>query len=148
MSKSKLDRFLVSDGFLSLFPHTSAVCLDRHLSDHRPILLREFNTDYGATPFRLFHSWFDFQGFDDMITQTWNSISLNDSNAMVRLKKKLQALKKVIRLWIGNYKRNQMNRTTEIKSKLKDIDKLLDQLGADDDLLSARSELLKQYYDI
>ncbi|GJV84496.1 RNA-directed DNA polymerase, eukaryota [Tanacetum coccineum] len=110
---SKLDRFLVSDGFLSLFPHTSAVCLDRHLSDHRPILLREFNTDYGATPFRLFHSWFDFQGFDDMITQTWNSINLNDSNAMVRFKKKLQALKKVIRLWIGNYKRNQMNRTTE-----------------------------------
>ncbi|GJY74782.1 RNA-directed DNA polymerase, eukaryota [Tanacetum coccineum] len=109
---SKLDRFLVSDGFLSLFPHTSAVCLDRHLSDHRPILLREFNTDYGATPFRLFHSWFDFQGFDDMITQTWNSINLNDSNAMVRFKKKLQALKKVIRLWIGNYKRNQMNRTT------------------------------------
>ncbi|GJZ47729.1 RNA-directed DNA polymerase, eukaryota [Tanacetum coccineum] len=53
---SKLDRFLVSDRFLSLFPHTSAVCLDRHLSDHRPILLQEFNTDYGATPFRLFHS--------------------------------------------------------------------------------------------
>ncbi|GJT91072.1 RNA-directed DNA polymerase, eukaryota [Tanacetum coccineum] len=145
---SKLDRFLVSDGFLSLFPHTSAVCLDRHLSDHRPILLREFNTDYGATLFRLFHSWFDFQGFDDMITQTWNSINLNDSNAMVRFKKKLQALKKVIRLWIGNYKRNQMNRTTEIKIKLKDIDKLLDQLGANDDLLSVRSELLKQYHDI
>nr|GEY40859.1 RNA-directed DNA polymerase, eukaryota [Tanacetum cinerariifolium] len=41
-----------------------------------------------------------------------------------------------------------MNRTTEIKSKLKDIDKLLDQLGANDDLLSARSELLKQYHDI
>ncbi|GJZ77033.1 RNA-directed DNA polymerase, eukaryota, reverse transcriptase zinc-binding domain protein [Tanacetum coccineum] len=148
LNSSKLDRFLVSDGFLSLFPHTSAVCLDRHLSDHRPILLREFNTDYGATPFRLFHSWFDFQGFDDMITQTWNSINLNDSNAMVRFKKKLQALKKVIRLWIGNYKRNQMNRTTEIKIKLKDIDKLLDQLGANDDLLSVRSELLKQYHDI
>ncbi|GJY58797.1 RNA-directed DNA polymerase, eukaryota [Tanacetum coccineum] len=83
---SKLDRFLVSDGFLSLFPHTSAVCLDRHLSDHRPILLREFNTDYGATPFRLFHSWFDFQGFDDMITQTWNLLS-QDSNAMGSLQK-------------------------------------------------------------
>ncbi|GJY18187.1 RNA-directed DNA polymerase, eukaryota [Tanacetum coccineum] len=67
---------------------------------------------------------------------------------MVRFKKKLQALKKVIRLWIGNYKRNQMNRTTEIKIKLKDIDKLLDQLGANDDLLSVRSELLKQYHDI
>ncbi|GKD29421.1 RNA-directed DNA polymerase, eukaryota [Tanacetum coccineum] len=41
-----------------------------------------------------------------------------------------------------------MNRTTEIKIKLKDIDKLLDQLGANDDLLSVRSELLKQYHDI
>ncbi|GKC83647.1 hypothetical protein Tco_1139364, partial [Tanacetum coccineum] len=87
-------------------------------------------------------------GFDNMITHTWNSINLNDSNAMVRFKKKFQALKKVIRLWIGNYKRNQMNRTTEIKIKLKDIDKLLDQLGANDDLLSVRSELLKQYHDI
>nr|GEX19550.1 RNA-directed DNA polymerase, eukaryota [Tanacetum cinerariifolium] len=38
---SKLDRFLVTDGLLSLFPHVSAVCLDRHLSNHRPILLRE-----------------------------------------------------------------------------------------------------------
>ncbi|GJT09379.1 RNA-directed DNA polymerase, eukaryota [Tanacetum coccineum] len=84
----------------------------------------------------------------ECIEATWNSINLNDSNAMVRFKKKLQALKKVIRLWIGNYKRNQMNRTIEIKIKLKDIDKLLDQLGANDDLLSVRSELLKQYHDI
>ncbi|GJT96278.1 RNA-directed DNA polymerase, eukaryota [Tanacetum coccineum] len=50
---SKLDRFFVTDGFLSLFPHISAVCLDRHLSDHRPILLREMLVDFGATPFRL-----------------------------------------------------------------------------------------------
>nr|GEV07017.1 RNA-directed DNA polymerase, eukaryota [Tanacetum cinerariifolium] len=38
---SKLDRFLVTNGLLSLFPHVSAVCLDRHISDHRPILPRE-----------------------------------------------------------------------------------------------------------
>ncbi|GKB30917.1 RNA-directed DNA polymerase, eukaryota, reverse transcriptase zinc-binding domain protein, partial [Tanacetum coccineum] len=38
---SKLDRFLVSEGILSLFPSITAICLDRHLSDHRPILLRE-----------------------------------------------------------------------------------------------------------
>ncbi|GJT37869.1 RNA-directed DNA polymerase, eukaryota [Tanacetum coccineum] len=38
---SKLDRFLVTDGLISSFPHILAVCLDRHLSDHRPILLRE-----------------------------------------------------------------------------------------------------------
>ncbi|GKD83200.1 hypothetical protein Tco_1350039, partial [Tanacetum coccineum] len=36
---SKLDRFFVLD-----------ICLDRHLSDHRPILLREVVTDYGPSP--------------------------------------------------------------------------------------------------
>nr|GFA98456.1 RNA-directed DNA polymerase, eukaryota [Tanacetum cinerariifolium] len=46
---SKLDRFLVTDDFVSLFPHISAVCLDRHLSDHRPILLREMRVDFGTT---------------------------------------------------------------------------------------------------
>nr|GFB78539.1 RNA-directed DNA polymerase, eukaryota [Tanacetum cinerariifolium] len=63
---SKLDRFLVSKGFTSLFPRTSAICLDKHLSDHRPILLREVITDYGASPFRFYHSWFKLNGFDDM----------------------------------------------------------------------------------
>nr|GEU52470.1 RNA-directed DNA polymerase, eukaryota [Tanacetum cinerariifolium] len=72
---SKLDRFLVTDGLLSSFPHILAVCLDRHLSDHRPILLREVFTDFGATPFRLYHSWFSFQGFD----HSWFSFRLYHS---------------------------------------------------------------------
>nr|GEY18060.1 RNA-directed DNA polymerase, eukaryota [Tanacetum cinerariifolium] len=38
---SKLDRFLASGGIISSFLCASAVCLDKHLSDHRPILLRE-----------------------------------------------------------------------------------------------------------
>nr|GEZ82787.1 RNA-directed DNA polymerase, eukaryota [Tanacetum cinerariifolium] len=38
---SKLDRFFVSEGIFSIFPSITAVCLDRHLSDHRPIILCE-----------------------------------------------------------------------------------------------------------
>ncbi|GJT08559.1 RNA-directed DNA polymerase, eukaryota [Tanacetum coccineum] len=88
---SKLDRFLVSEGFLSLFPHISALCLDKNLSDHRPILLREMVTDYGATPFRLYHSWFSFHGFDDMVRTAWNSFVLEILNGLWSgFKKKLQ----------------------------------------------------------
>nr|GEX57174.1 RNA-directed DNA polymerase, eukaryota [Tanacetum cinerariifolium] len=43
LKMSKLDRFLVSEGIFSMFPSIAALCLDRHLSDHRPILLRENN---------------------------------------------------------------------------------------------------------
>ncbi|GJR53839.1 RNA-directed DNA polymerase, eukaryota [Tanacetum coccineum] len=97
---SKLDRFLVSDGIFSLFPSITAICLDRHLSDHRPILLREVKLDFGPTPFRFYHSWFDYVGFDDMIKLSWHSFSHSDTSGMIRFKKKLQDLKKIIRSWI------------------------------------------------
>ncbi|GJS40373.1 RNA-directed DNA polymerase, eukaryota [Tanacetum coccineum] len=42
---SKLDRFLISEGLLTLFPSLSALCLDRHLSDHRHILMGRSNED-------------------------------------------------------------------------------------------------------
>ncbi|GJT13623.1 RNA-directed DNA polymerase, eukaryota [Tanacetum coccineum] len=64
---SKLYRFLITEGLLSLFPSISALCLNRHLSDHRPIIMRELNTDYGPTPFRFFHSWTYKKGFDELV---------------------------------------------------------------------------------
>nr|GEY37667.1 RNA-directed DNA polymerase, eukaryota [Tanacetum cinerariifolium] len=56
---------------------------DRHLSDHRPILLRDVIADYGATPFRLYHSWLSLSGFEHMVTHAWNSITLDDRNRML-----------------------------------------------------------------
>ncbi|GKA39337.1 RNA-directed DNA polymerase, eukaryota [Tanacetum coccineum] len=145
---SKLDRFLVTDGLLSLFPHVSAACLDRHLSDHRPILLREVFTDYGATPFRFYHSWFSFQGFEHMVTNTWNSTILNDSNRMIRFKKKLQILKKEIRVYVADQKKKQLARVNDLKSKLSDIDRILDQGGVNDDLLLSRTECMNNLQDV
>nr|GEW77770.1 RNA-directed DNA polymerase, eukaryota [Tanacetum cinerariifolium] len=78
-----------------------------HLSDHRPILLRDVIADYGATPFRLYHSWLTLSGFEQLVIHTWNSTVLEDSNGMVRFKKKLQALKKAIREWVAVYKQEQ-----------------------------------------
>ncbi|GJR29057.1 RNA-directed DNA polymerase, eukaryota [Tanacetum coccineum] len=51
---SRLDRFLISEGLLGTCPNISAITLDRYLSDHRPILLREVCVDYGPIPFRIF----------------------------------------------------------------------------------------------
>ncbi|GKB31505.1 RNA-directed DNA polymerase, eukaryota [Tanacetum coccineum] len=49
---SKLDRFLISENLFNSYPDICATSLDRFLSDHRPILLRESNHDYGPIPFR------------------------------------------------------------------------------------------------
>nr|GEW70873.1 RNA-directed DNA polymerase, eukaryota [Tanacetum cinerariifolium] len=144
---SKLDRFLVTKCVILLFPYVSAICLDRHLSDHRPILLRDVIVDYGATPFRLYHSWLTLSGFEQLVIHTWNSTILEDSNGMVRFKKKLQALKKAIREWVAVYKQEQTGRRNDIKLKLSVIDKKLDQGRVNDDILLSRMGLMKQLLD-
>nr|GEZ18526.1 RNA-directed DNA polymerase, eukaryota, reverse transcriptase zinc-binding domain protein [Tanacetum cinerariifolium] len=139
---SKLDRFLVSDGVISLFPSITALCLDRHLSDHRPILLHDIQLDFGPSPFWFFHSWFRYDGFDEMVEQTWRSFSHSDRNGMIRFKKKLQDRKIVIRQWIKD-KRVQMPCSKQvIYDELRDIDKELDH-GMVTDLLLARRQDLK-----
>nr|GEV17462.1 RNA-directed DNA polymerase, eukaryota, reverse transcriptase zinc-binding domain protein [Tanacetum cinerariifolium] len=64
---SKLDRFLVSENFLNIYPYISAITLERFLSEHRPILLREHHLDYGPTPFRFFHYWCEMDGFNKLV---------------------------------------------------------------------------------
>nr|GEX21391.1 RNA-directed DNA polymerase, eukaryota [Tanacetum cinerariifolium] len=116
---SKLDRFLVSEGIFSIFPSITALCLDRHLSNHRSILLREVYLDFGPIPFRFYHSWFSLEGYDAMVEQTWRSFSHSDVNRMIRFKKKLQDLKAIIRCLV---KDKRMHRSGE-KNELSNIDK-------------------------
>ncbi|GJR20985.1 RNA-directed DNA polymerase, eukaryota [Tanacetum coccineum] len=96
---SKLDRFLISLGLLSVFPSLSAICLDRHLSDHRPILMRDLVVDYGPTLFCVFHSWFTKDGFDKPVEDSWKTSTFVDSNNISLLKKKFKALKESIKYW-------------------------------------------------
>ncbi|GJR22158.1 RNA-directed DNA polymerase, eukaryota [Tanacetum coccineum] len=80
------------------FPLISAICLDRHLSDHRPILLKEVFSDFGPTPFRFYHSWLELPGFDDLVSKFWNSFTLDDSNGGVTddiLLSRLEVLKQL-----------------------------------------------------
>ncbi|GKD67283.1 RNA-directed DNA polymerase, eukaryota [Tanacetum coccineum] len=123
---SKLDRFLVSDGIFLTFPSITAVCLDRHLSDHRPIFLNEIHADFGPTPFRFYHSWLEREGFDTVVTQAWQSFTHNDSNRIIRFKKKLQGLKQIIRVWIRESNRSQARVKKSLVDGLVAIDKDLD----------------------
>nr|GEY74270.1 RNA-directed DNA polymerase, eukaryota [Tanacetum cinerariifolium] len=145
---SKLDRFLVSDGIFSTFLAIIAVCLDRHLSDHRPIILKEIQTDFGPTPFRLYHSWFKREGFDAMVEQAWLSFSHNDSNSLIRFKKKLQDLNKVIRVWIRDMNILNEGVKSSLTDKLVDIDKELDNGVISDDMLLNRLELSRKLYEL
>nr|GEV28936.1 RNA-directed DNA polymerase, eukaryota [Tanacetum cinerariifolium] len=145
---SKLDRFLISEGLLSIYPSLAALCLDRRLSDHRPILLRESIVDYGPTPFRVFHSWFIKDGFDKLIEDTWNNSTFNESNKIAFLRKKFQALKTVLKKW----NRDDMHKTTvtrlSVQSRILDLDKLINNGRSNDGIINERTSLLKDLLDL
>nr|GFC15972.1 RNA-directed DNA polymerase, eukaryota [Tanacetum cinerariifolium] len=96
------------------------------------------------TPFRLYHSWFKREGFDAMVEQAWLSFSHNDSNSLIRFKKKLQDLKKVIRVWIRDMNILKEGVKSSLTDKLVDIDKELDNGVISDDMLLNRLELSRK----
>ncbi|GJS13387.1 RNA-directed DNA polymerase, eukaryota [Tanacetum coccineum] len=138
---SKLDRFLISDGILQSFPSIAVICLDRHLSDHRPILLREAQLDFGPTPFRFYHSWFDYVGFDDLIKTSWLSFSHSDIDGMTRFKKKLQDLKVIIRRWVKSKRLEMSGSKSDIVTELAKIDRDMEGGLVDDGSILRRLNL-------
>ncbi|GJZ47836.1 RNA-directed DNA polymerase, eukaryota [Tanacetum coccineum] len=145
---SKLDRFLISEGLLSLFPSISALCLDKYLSDHRPILLRELAVDYGPTPFRFFHSWFSKKGFDKMVEETWKNTDFMEENSIIKLKKKLQALKSSIKQWLSEEKQLSGAAIRSIQERLTVLDKSIDQHKCNEEMVNERTNLLKKLQDL
>ncbi|XP_071728047.1 uncharacterized protein [Rutidosis leptorrhynchoides] len=70
---SMLDRFLVSEQFIHLWLNISAVTLDKHLSDHCPILLSNGIKDFGPKPTRIFNEWLLLDGAVDVIVNVSNT---------------------------------------------------------------------------
>ncbi|GJS54502.1 hypothetical protein Tco_0627864 [Tanacetum coccineum] len=122
--------------------------IHRHLSDHRPILLREVRLDFGPTPFRFYHSWLDMVGFDDMINSSWKSFSHTDENRLICFKKKLQELKVIIRSWTSEKKRASSCLKSDLTSELGKIDKDLESGIINDDQILCRLELKRKLLNI
>ncbi|XP_071695615.1 uncharacterized protein [Rutidosis leptorrhynchoides] len=54
---SKLDRFLVTDNFLHPCKDLTPSVLERHLSDHCVIVLKDEERNFGPKPFKTFDAW-------------------------------------------------------------------------------------------
>ncbi|GJS06437.1 putative RNA-directed DNA polymerase, eukaryota, reverse transcriptase zinc-binding domain protein [Tanacetum coccineum] len=113
---SKLDCFLVSESFYEMFPHAIGLVLEKGIPDHRPILIKE--------------------------AITWKNDGIVDGNRFVLFKKKLQNLKKVIRVWIATRKADAHVLKKEHQLKLSIIDSKIDQgCASEEDFKIQRNSL-------
>ncbi|GKB50695.1 RNA-directed DNA polymerase, eukaryota [Tanacetum coccineum] len=82
---SKLDRFLVSTEFLSKWDNLSVVTLERKLSDHCPIALKDMDLDFGPKPFKAFDFWLEDGEIDNVFKAAWEKhVQTSRPDCMVR----------------------------------------------------------------
>ena len=70
--KSRLDRFLVSEQWLSLWPDSCQHVLQRYFSDHCPIILQTKMVDWDPKPFRVVDWWLHQKGYQRMVREAWS----------------------------------------------------------------------------
>ncbi|GKB18263.1 RNA-directed DNA polymerase, eukaryota [Tanacetum coccineum] len=145
---SKLDRFLISESLVNTCPNINAITLDRYLSDHRPILLREAYYDYGPIPFKIFHYWFDMDGFNKMVEDAWKEYPGKESNAIRYFMGKLKYLKGKIREWNVTSRSSVTTAKAQYKNDLVSIDDIIDRGEGDDEVIGKRVDIINKLHDI
>ena len=98
LSKSRLDRFLVSEEWESLFGCAIQSVLPRPISDHSPILLDVGGVKWGPSPFRFELMWLKTEGFKETLRNWWQGMSFEGSTSFVMMQK-LKELKGVLKTW-------------------------------------------------
>ncbi|KAH1193898.1 hypothetical protein GmHk_19G054826 [Glycine max] len=118
---SKLDRFLLSDEWLSLWPDTTQFVLDRDFSDHCPILLRSRIMDWGPKPLKVMDWWLKDKGFQNMVNHSWGNYHPSGWGGYV-LKQKLKLLKQAIRQWSLQHGSVTVRKINDLKKQLNDME--------------------------
>ncbi|GKV51190.1 hypothetical protein SLEP1_g57860 [Rubroshorea leprosula] len=95
---SRIDRFLLSEGWLSKWSDTRQWGLRRTISDHCPILLKFQQVDWGPKPFRFFDAWLKMEGCRELIREVWSKAEI-EGWAGYRLKEKMKLTKEALRKW-------------------------------------------------
>ncbi|GKV34650.1 hypothetical protein SLEP1_g43008 [Rubroshorea leprosula] len=97
-SMSRLDRFLLSEEWCLNWDNVKQWGLNRSLSDHYPIVLKNQISNWGPKPFRFFDAWLEFPQFKGIVTDIWKSTEVKGWNGYC-LKEKLKETKKVLKEW-------------------------------------------------
>nr|GEX25757.1 RNA-directed DNA polymerase, eukaryota [Tanacetum cinerariifolium] len=157
---SKLDIFLISEKNMNTYPNITAITLERYLSDHRPILLRESHFDYGPNPFRFFHHWIEMEGFSKVVEDAffhhwiemegfskvvedaWREGPCDESNAIINMMIKLKYLKTNIREWNKKNMLSAKNIKAKYKDELEALEAIIDKGDGNVEVVNKRMEVV------
>lgn len=108
-ARCRIDRCLVLRDWIAMWPESSQYVLDKNISDHCPMLLKDVNVVWGLKPFRSPYCWFKDKQFEKLVVDTWSNLHRHGKGDFI-LKEKLKGLKGSFKEWnqthFGNINNN------------------------------------------
>ncbi|GKE34615.1 hypothetical protein Tco_1453937, partial [Tanacetum coccineum] len=95
-----------------------------------------------------FHYWFEVEGFDKLVEDTWNEAPVDDSNAMCNMLKKLKYLKEKLCAWNNEKKRSSSNSKVKLQEELIKLDTIIDKGEGTGVVVNRRSFIIKSLQDM
>ncbi|XP_058747086.1 uncharacterized protein LOC131620082 [Vicia villosa] len=75
-SRSRIDRFLLSNNVVNKWEIIRQFIGDRDISDHCPIWLLSDKSNWGPKPFRFNNEWFSSESFIPFMEKEWKSLKV------------------------------------------------------------------------
>jgi len=97
-AKSRLDRSLVSEEWLNIWPMCKQYVQWREVFDHCALVVKTLDKDWGPKLFRTIDAWHMERGFSEMVKEKWKSFSVQ-GDGITNLKDKLKMLKGELKIW-------------------------------------------------
>jgi len=118
--KSIIDRVLVSKEWLDFWPNSQQFVLNRAISDHCAVILKEVSVDWGPKPFRCLDVWQKDSRFKEFVSLSWSSYKVAGRGIFV-FKEKLK-IKSDLKGWNKEVFGNVNQACVEIQKRLDELD--------------------------
>ncbi|KAK2413305.1 hypothetical protein QL285_036031 [Trifolium repens] len=147
VSMSKLDRFLISDGWAGRWQNPVVWALPRDVSDHCPIVLRYSDVDWGPRPFRFKNYWIQNSAFKDLVTKVWEEQHFTGWMGHI-LKERLKGLKVVIKNWNFEVYGEVDSKIAKLRSEIEEVDLRSENIGISDVEMKPRKDWFTELWKL
>ena len=123
VTMSRIDRFLVSEGFISRWNLSSQWVGYRDISDHCMLWLISSRANWGPKPFRFNNCWLEHGDFVNLVSECWATTIIIGKKHFV-LKEKLKKVKEMLKKWNKEVFGYRDLRIENIVKDLNEVEKL------------------------
>ena len=119
--KSKLDRVVVTDGWVSKWPDSSQFNFEKNYSDHCAIIMKSKSIDWGPKPFKVFDGWLKNKDYQKVVRDCWAHNQPLGWGGFA-LKCKLKTLKQWLKIWSKDNAGDLCNKVKQLQQNLNDLE--------------------------